>query len=181
MPWVWLRPPRIIWKREGKVKWYAQVRLGGALWKGPRRRGDAQGKSSDEEDLEYIFKSWQQKTAKRRITDDDNTERGRQWIGDAQGKHSDEEDLEDIFAGWHQNTANRRMIDAEAQAVAEATTVASSHKQASTPSTKKKHPTMSGKGPLRFLSCQARVCQLVFYGATTHLMSVSLSRRWSSV
>ena len=78
---------------------------------GPRSRGDAQGKYSDEEDLEDIFKSWQQKTANRRITDDEKTERGRQRTGDAQGKFSDEEDLEDIFASWHQKTANRRMID----------------------------------------------------------------------
>ena len=78
---------------------------------GPRSRGDAQGKYSDEEDLEDIFKSWQQNTANRRITDDEKTERGRQWIGAAQGKRSGEEDLEDMFAGWHQKTANRRMID----------------------------------------------------------------------
>ena len=78
---------------------------------GPRSRGDAQGEHSDETDLEYIFKSWQQKTANRRKTDDETTERGRQRTGDAQGKLSDEEDLEDIFAIWHQKTANRRMID----------------------------------------------------------------------
>ena len=87
----------------------------GMIWRGavegPRSRGDAQGKCSDEEDLEDIFKSWQQNTASRRITDDEKTERGRQRIGDAQGKHSDEEGLEDIFASWHQKTANRRMID----------------------------------------------------------------------
>ena len=64
--------------------------------------------------------------------------------GDAQGKYSDEEDLEDIFKIWQQNTANRRMGDAEAQADAEATTVASSHEEASAPSTKKL-PTMSGR------------------------------------
>ena len=78
---------------------------------GPRSRGDAQGKSSDEEDLEAICKSWRQKTANRRITDDEKTERGRRMIGDAQGKHSDEGDLEDIFASCHQKTGNRRMID----------------------------------------------------------------------
>ena len=78
---------------------------------GARSRGDAQGKCSDEEDLEDIFKSWHQKTAYRRIIVDEKTKRGRQRIGDAQGKRSDEEDLEDIFASWHQKTANRRMID----------------------------------------------------------------------
>ena len=78
---------------------------------GPRSRGDAQGKYSDEEDLEAIFNSWRQKTANRRITDDEKTERGRQRIGDAQGKHSDEADLDDTFASGHQTTGNRRMID----------------------------------------------------------------------
>ena len=146
---------------------------------GARSRGDAQGKYSDEEDLEATFKSWRQKTANRRITDDEKTERGRQRIGDAHGKRSDEEDLEDIFASWHQNTANRRMIDAEAQADAEATTVASSHKEASTPSTE--NARRCRKWPLRLRSCQACVCQLVFYGASAHSMRVSLSSRWSIV
>ena len=74
----------------------------GMIWRGavegPRSRGDAQGKYKDEEDLEDLFKSWQQKTANRGITDDENTERGRQMICDARGKRSDEGDLEDIFA-----------------------------------------------------------------------------------
>ena len=198
----------------------------GMTWRGavegPRSRGDAQGKYSDEEDLEDIFKSWQQNTANRRITDDEKTDRGRQRIGDAQGKHSDGEDLEDIFASWHQKTANRRIIDddktegnneqrlqdlppsdrppatnrqihdEEPMAKRQKTTVGRSRKRMRRQrrwlrAIKKRRPRprknarRCREGPLRLLSCQARVCQLVFYGASAHLMSVSLSRRWSSV
>ncbi|MDA8583991.1 hypothetical protein N9L68_07140 [bacterium] len=78
---------------------------------GPRIRGDAQGKHSDDDNLEATFKRWRPTTANRRIIDDEKTDRGRHTIGVAQGKRSGEEDSEYIFAIWHQTTANRRMVD----------------------------------------------------------------------
>ena len=146
-----------------------------------KKKSHLQRTYSDEQFLEELLSSHRQPTANRRITDDEKTD------------GNEEQRLQYLRSSHRPPATKRRIHDDEeptaerqetygragSQADAEATTVASSHAEASTPSTK--NARRCREGQLRLLSCQACVCQLVFYGASAHLMRVSLSRRWSSV
>ena len=111
-----------------------------------QRTGDAQPPYSDDEFFDELLGiSHRQPTANRRITDDDKTE------------GNDEQRLQDLRRSDRPPATKRRIHDdeepmakrqetygrAESQADAEATTVASSHEEASTPVDEKKRPTMS--------------------------------------
>ena len=84
---------------------------------GPRSRCDAQGKCSDEEDLEDIFASWHQKTANRRMIDDDKTE------------GNNEQRLQDSPPSDRPPATNRQIHDEEPMAKRQKTTVGRSRKR----------------------------------------------------
>ena len=136
--------------------------------------------ASDDELGEFLgdlFKSHRQLMARRQRSDDEALQF-----------------LEETFCSFSSShrQPKRRITDDEepiAKRLAESTTVASSRERQRRwlRATKKRRPRRRRtarrcrKGPTRLLSCQACLCQLVFYGAFAPSMRVPLSRRWSSV